>query len=420
MDVVPFALLLFMLINASSMFEFNMLVVDVVMLNILELIMEIVPNYPTGAVNPSLDINGFLALYEASYLVFPGEVMLDRARAFAIKKLQELMPSMKPYQREKVSPILLDLPLHLRAPRLQTIWSLEDHRDSIDNGRDGESCRNIDPSILQLVALDFNLVQAVHRAELVEVTKWWKETELGEKLSFARHRLVECFFCAACMVPEPSLTGCREALAKVGSLIIPLDDVYDLYGTLDELAAFTDAMGGTWDESSAAALPEYMQAMYSAIRSTLAAAADRVMKEQGYDVLPIYKKAWHELCKSFLVEAKWQHERLTPGLDEYLDNGQISSTGPLLLLNAFTMLQHTQEQQDSWMHNDDDDGGSKEMVMVYPKLVEPCSRIFRFCNDCATHEAESERGEGPSSISCLMAETHKRGRSPRCGGGRHR
>ncbi|KAM0901368.1 hypothetical protein ACQ4PT_020054 [Festuca glaucescens] len=47
MDVVLFALLLFMLINASSMFEFHMLVVTVVMLNILELIMEIVPNYPT-------------------------------------------------------------------------------------------------------------------------------------------------------------------------------------------------------------------------------------------------------------------------------------------------------------------------------------------------------------------------------------
>ena len=47
MVVLPYALLLFMLINASSMFEFHMLVVTVVMLNILELIMEIVPNYPT-------------------------------------------------------------------------------------------------------------------------------------------------------------------------------------------------------------------------------------------------------------------------------------------------------------------------------------------------------------------------------------
>lgn len=349
------------------------------------------------AANPSLEISGFLALYEASYLAFPGEVMLDRARAFAVKKLQELMPSMKPYQRGKVKAILLDLPLHWRAPRLQTIWSLKDHRHNVDNGRGGESCRNIDPSILQLAALDFNLVQAVHRAELLEVTKWWKETGLGEKLPFARDRLVECFFCAACIAPEPRLAACREVLAKVGSLLVHLDDVYDLYGTLDELDEFTHAIG-TWDESSAAALPEYMKAMYSAIRSTSAAAADRVMQEQGYDVLPLYQKAWHELCEAFLVEAKWQHERLMPGLDEYLDNGWITSTGPLLLLHALTMLQHTQQQTDPWLHNHDGD-------MVYPWLVELCSRIFRLCNDCATHEAELERGEGLSSISCRMAET---------------
>jgi len=47
MDVVLFALLLFMLINASSMFEFHMLVLVVIIFYILELIMKIVPNYPT-------------------------------------------------------------------------------------------------------------------------------------------------------------------------------------------------------------------------------------------------------------------------------------------------------------------------------------------------------------------------------------
>ncbi|KAK1696197.1 hypothetical protein QYE76_012894 [Lolium multiflorum] len=346
------------------------------------------------AANPSLDSDGLVALYEASYLAFPGEAMLDRARAFAVKRLQELMPSMKPFQREKIRDVLLDLPLHWRAPRLQTIRSLEEHRGDLY-----ETCRDIiDPSVLQLAVLDFNLVQAVHRSELLEVTRWWKETGLGEKLPFARDRLVECFFCAACIAPEPCLAGCREVLAKVGALIVHLDDVYDLYGTLDELAMFTDAVGA-WS-SAAAALPEYMKAMYSAIRSTSAAAVDRVMEEQGYDVLPLYKKAWHELCKAFLVEAKWQHERTMPSLDEYLDNGWITSTGPLLLLHAFTMLQHTQ-QQDSWLRDDDDDG-SKDMV--YPRLVELCSRVFRLCNDRATHEAESEQGEGPSFIACHMAE----------------
>jgi hypothetical protein len=37
-----------MLFTASSMFELHVVVAAVVMLNILELIMEIVPNYPTA------------------------------------------------------------------------------------------------------------------------------------------------------------------------------------------------------------------------------------------------------------------------------------------------------------------------------------------------------------------------------------
>ena len=47
MSIAMFALLLLMLISSSSMFEFHMLVAIVVMFNILELIMELLPNFPT-------------------------------------------------------------------------------------------------------------------------------------------------------------------------------------------------------------------------------------------------------------------------------------------------------------------------------------------------------------------------------------
>lgn len=127
---------------------------------------------------------------------------------------------------------------------------------------------------------------------------------------------------------------------------------------------FTNVVGGCWEWDDdaltpVAGLPEYMKGMYSAIRSTSTEAADRLMKEQGYDVLPLYKKAWHELCKAFLIEAKWQHERQMPCLEEYLENGWVTSTGPLLLLHAFTMLQQ-QQKMDSWLRNHDD---GDDMVM---------------------------------------------------------
>ena len=48
MAVLVDVLLLFMLINTSSIFEFNMLVAVAIMFTILELIMEIMPNNPTA------------------------------------------------------------------------------------------------------------------------------------------------------------------------------------------------------------------------------------------------------------------------------------------------------------------------------------------------------------------------------------
>ena len=47
MDMLACILLLLMLLSTSSMFVFNMLVAAYVMLNILELIMELLPNFPT-------------------------------------------------------------------------------------------------------------------------------------------------------------------------------------------------------------------------------------------------------------------------------------------------------------------------------------------------------------------------------------
>ena len=47
MAVVAYALLLFMLSTASSMFQFYMVVAVVVMINILKLIIKLLPNYPT-------------------------------------------------------------------------------------------------------------------------------------------------------------------------------------------------------------------------------------------------------------------------------------------------------------------------------------------------------------------------------------
>lgn len=66
---------------------------------------------------------------------------------------------------------------------------------------------------------------------------------LAPRLSFGRDRLMECFFWAAGMTPfEPQFSNIRKGLTKVCSLITLIDDIYDVYGTLDELELFTTAV----------------------------------------------------------------------------------------------------------------------------------------------------------------------------------
>lgn len=108
------------------------------------------------------DIDGLLALYDASFLGFPGEAALDQVRTFAVETLREVhAPSFNGHGRRERR----HLPLHWKSPRLQAIWSLKqcgDHQSG---------CSVVDPSILQLAKIDFNLVQATHRRELANITK---------------------------------------------------------------------------------------------------------------------------------------------------------------------------------------------------------------------------------------------------------
>lgn len=63
-----------------------------------------------------------------------------------------------------------------------------------------------------------------------------------KELYFARDRMVESYIWALGVFYEPKYSYGRIILAKIAVLTILLDDIYDVYGTFDELELFTNAI----------------------------------------------------------------------------------------------------------------------------------------------------------------------------------
>lgn len=54
--------------------------------------------------------------------------------------------------------------------------------------------------------------------------------------------MVESFLWSVGIAYEPRHARCREWLTKVMNFVLIIDDIYDVYGSLDELELFTDAV----------------------------------------------------------------------------------------------------------------------------------------------------------------------------------
>ena len=61
-------------------------------------------------------------------------------------------------------------------------------------------------------------------------------------MSFARDRIVESYVWSMVANSHPDLGYFRKNMAKIIGLITIIDDVYDLYGTSEELKLFTEVI----------------------------------------------------------------------------------------------------------------------------------------------------------------------------------
>ncbi|KAJ4978941.1 hypothetical protein NE237_009721 [Protea cynaroides] len=327
------------------------------------------------------DEKGILSLYEASHLAVEGECILEEAKHFTKTTLKKINGNMESNLEKQVNHAL-ELPLHWRMPRLEARWYIDVY----------EKKENSVPALIELAKLDFNTVQAVHQENAADLSMWWKNLGLRDELNFARDSLIQSFLWALGQNHEPQYSDFRIELGKVNILITTIDDVYDVYGSLEELELFTDAVE-SWDVKAMEQLPDYMKICFLALFNTVNELAYFHLKKFRFDSLPFLKKAWIGLCKSYLLEAKWYYNSHKTTLEEYLNNAVVSIAGNVILIHCFFSLQQTTP----------DEGFDR--LPQYLSLLHWSSMIVRLADDLGTSVAELKRGDVLKSIQSYMHQT---------------
>nr|WDY79047.1 linalool/nerolidol synthase [Actinidia chinensis] len=326
----------------------------------------------------SKDVIGLLSLYEASHYGMHGEDDLEETKQFCVKHLNSLIGKMD-IKLTKLVQESLEFPLRWRMPRLEArnfinLYEMDNAKSSL---------------LLELAKLDYNLVQSVHQNEVKELTKWWMDLGLKEKLKFSRDRLMENYLWAMGVVSEPLFSNCRKGLTKFVCLLSVIDDMYDIYGSLDELKHFTDAVD-RWDMKATDELPEYMKICYLAMFNFGNEIAYDVLRDHGLNVISYIKEAWGNLCRSYLVEARWFYGGYTATLDEYLQNAWVSVGGPGAIAHACLLLGPPITKT------------SLDSIKTSSEPIYWSSLITRLSDDLGTSKAEISRGDVAKSVQCYM------------------
>ncbi|KAA8526917.1 hypothetical protein F0562_008854 [Nyssa sinensis] len=326
---------------------------------------------------------GMLNLYEATHLRMHGEDILDEALVFTTAHLESLVSHNPHLSNALAREVMHSLkqPIRKGLPRLEARHYISIYQE--DDSHDG--------TLLNFAKLDFNVLQKVHQKELSDIARWWKDLDFVTKLPFARDRVVECYFWILGVYFEPQYFLARKTLTKVIAMTSIIDDIYDVYGTPEELVLFTDAIE-RWDISAMDQLPEYMRVCYQALINVYSEIENILAKEGNSYRVHYAKITMKQLVRAYFVEAKWFQEGKTPTMEEYMCNALLTSGYYMLTSTSFVGLGEivTKEAFD-WVLRD-------------PKIVRASAIIGRLMDDMVSHEFEQKRGHVASAIECYMKQ----------------
>ncbi|KAL0443444.1 UNVERIFIED_CONTAM: Germacrene-D synthase [Sesamum latifolium] len=293
------------------------------------------------------NVEGMLELYEAAHFGVSGDEILDKALELSSSYLQSFASHTSSSLSALVN-VALEFPIRKNLIRLAAKKFISIYQE--------DASRN--EMLLNFAKLDFNIVQKIHQKELSDITRWWKALDFANKFRFARNRVVECYFWILGVYFEPQYNVARRMLTKVIALTSVIDDIYDVYGTLDDLQLFTDVIQ-RWDVNDPEQLPPYMRICHKAL-----------------------------LDVAYLQEAKWVFSKYMPTTKEYVKVALVSGAYMMLATTSLVGMGNLVTKEDF------------DWVTSEPLIVRASSIICRLMDDMVGFGFEQK----VTAVDCYMNE----------------
>ncbi|KAL4585495.1 hypothetical protein LXL04_010116 [Taraxacum kok-saghyz] len=323
----------------------------------------------------SRDVKGLIALNEASQLSLEGEDILEEAADFSSHALKELMPFL-----DEDEAIMVKTTLEHSYQRTSSTFMVK----KFINHYTGTA-------MSELAKLELANVRSLHRAEVDQISRWWTELGLAEELNLARSQPLNWYLWPMASLTDPSLSEQRTELIKPIALVFIIDDIYDVYGTLDELILFTEAVI-RWDINSLERLPYHLRICIEALYNITNEISDNIYKKFGFNPIEYLKKTWMNLCEAFLVEAKWFASGHLPKADDYLRNGIVSSGAEVVIWHMFFLLGGATNEDSATIINDES------------RITFCVAKILRLWDDLGSAKDENQDGHDGSYVTYYMKE----------------
>ncbi|KAI4296535.1 hypothetical protein L6164_036485 [Bauhinia variegata] len=324
------------------------------------------------------NIEGLTALFEASQLSIEGEDCLDEAGNLSCQLLNAWVSRFHDHHQAKAIANTLRCPIYKSLPKFMPTNS------QLQNS-------GWTSSLQELSKLDTHIMSSLQLKEICAFSKWWKDQGLAKDLKFARDEPIKWYMWSLACLPGPHSSEERIELTKPLSLFYIIDDIFDVYGSIEELTLFTDAVY-RWNLKAMEQLPDYMKACYKALYDITYEFALKIQRKHGWNPIDTLTKSWMRLCNAFLEEAKWFNSGHLPKARDYLNNAVASTGVQLVLLHTFFLM---------------GDGINKETVSImdgFPSLVSSTATILRLHDDLEGIKDEKQDEKDGSYMKCYMKE----------------